>query len=120
VNATRPAREGFPGSGIGNYCATKSHFPREPGTDKDAANLFVAGPDLFSAEGGVNQTFFLHALTFRAAKYIASQWDAFAAWFGDWTALLGYFDRGVSQLGGNRRHWHSLSISLSPSSLFEC
>jgi hypothetical protein len=68
VKATRPAREGFPGSDIGNYCATKSHFPREPGTDKDAANLFVGGPDLFPAEGGVNQTFFLHALTSRTGK----------------------------------------------------
>jgi len=47
-----PAREGFPGSGIGNYCATKSHFPREPGTDKDAANLFVGGQDLFPLRAG--------------------------------------------------------------------
>jgi hypothetical protein len=79
VKATRPARGGFPGSGIGNYCATKSHFPRGPGTDKDAANLFVGGPDLSPTDDVVNQTFFLQALTFRAAKYIASQWVAFAA-----------------------------------------
>ena len=79
MKATRPAREGFPGSGIGNYCATKSHFPREPGTDKDAANLFVGGPELFPTGDAVNQTFFLQALTSCTAKHIASHWGAIAA-----------------------------------------
>jgi len=43
-------------------------FHESRGLTKDAANLFVAGPDLFPAEGGVNQTFFLHALTSRTGK----------------------------------------------------
>jgi hypothetical protein len=59
VKATRPACEGFPGSGIGNYCATKSHFPRGPGLEEDAADLFVAGPEPCPTDDAVNQTFFL-------------------------------------------------------------
>ena len=59
MKATRPACEGFPDSGIGNYCATKSHFPRGPGLEEDAANLFVAGPELYPTDDAVNQTCFL-------------------------------------------------------------
>ena len=45
------------------------------GRTHDVPNLFVAGSSLFPTSGAVNPTFTIHALTTRAAEWIADHWD---------------------------------------------
>jgi choline dehydrogenase-like flavoprotein len=46
------------------------------GRTHDVANLFIAGAGLFPTEGAVNPTFTLHAVTLRAAEYMAAHWGS--------------------------------------------
>jgi choline dehydrogenase-like flavoprotein len=49
------------------------------GRTHDVGNLFIAGTGLFPTEGAVNPTFTLHAVTLRAAEYMATNWGSIAA-----------------------------------------
>jgi choline dehydrogenase-like flavoprotein len=44
------------------------------GRTHDVGNLFISGAGLFPTEGAVNPTFTLHAVTLRAAEYMAANW----------------------------------------------
>lgn len=46
------------------------------GQTHDIANLFVAGPGLFPASGGVNPTFTVNALASRASDYLLGEWGS--------------------------------------------
>jgi choline dehydrogenase-like flavoprotein len=49
------------------------------GRTHDVGNLFIAGTGVFPTEGAVNPTFTLHAVTLRAADYMAAHWGSIAA-----------------------------------------